>query len=314
MIKRIIFIALLCCSFACQAERLIIEPEMGRAPILNAFKNSHKDIKLIIYGFTDRTLLQSLIDQKKIGKSVEVIIEKAPYKAAKQNVRAIKALGKTNIPLKFTAKHHNYTHQKTLLIDDKEAVVMTFNFTRSAFDKQRNFAITVDDPMAVFEIKQHFDADWKKRKHAASNTVKNLIWSPETSRTKLLGLINSAHRHIDIYAASLQDKEIIEALNKQAIHGIKIKILTSKKIKKKSRQKLSHRNIQIRRSKKLFIHAKAMIIDDKVAEIGSINFTQNSIDRNRELAVITSFKPTVTRLHEVFADDWRMARLNEVAT
>jgi len=54
----------------------------------------------------------------------------------------------------------------------------------------------------------------------------------------------------------------------------------------------------------LYIHAKVYIVDGKIAELGSINMTTNSIRRNRELGIISVNPKVVAQLTEVFLTDW----------
>ncbi len=63
--------------------------------------------------------------------------------------------------------------------------------------------------------------------------------------------------------------------------------------------------IDIKFPKKPYIHAKAFLVDNKILFIWSINFTSNSIDNNREVAVIfinnslsIKFKSEFERLFE----------------
>ena len=64
-----------------------------------------------------------------------------------------------------------------------------------------------------------------------------------------------------------------------------------------------------------YIHAKAIIVDEQRAYVGSQNFSRTSLEFNRELGVIVSDPLAVARLTAVFAGDWRSAvpeRLEEL--
>jgi len=52
--------------FTCMthADQLIVEPEMGRAPLLKTIYSAQHSIDLVMYGFTDKTLLDVLIKKK----------------------------------------------------------------------------------------------------------------------------------------------------------------------------------------------------------------------------------------------------------
>ena len=56
-----------------------------------------------------------------------------------------------------------------------------------------------------------------------------------------------------------------------------------------------------------YIHAKAVIIDGKIAYIGSCNFYPHSLSFNREIGVITKNQQAVQKLKDTFYKDWETA-------
>lgn len=297
----IIFITL-SLSFTAHADQIIIEPAIGREPILEAIASTRHSLKLVMYGFTDKILLNRLIKEKQAGRSLQIILEKTPYNMPYENLPVIRALKKHNISWQGKIPPFKFIHQKTLLIDDKKAIVMTFNFTNSTYKKTRNFALIVDDPEDVKEIAEHFSADWNHR--PIHGTSRHLIWSPDNSREKIISLIKQARQSLFIYAQSIQDGEIIKEIAHAAQSGVNVNILTSGKLKKKLAEYFKHAGVHVRYDKKLYIHAKAIIIDNKKAVIGSINFTRTSFDKNRELSVITENNAAIKQLSDVFKKDW----------
>jgi len=55
--------------------------------------------------------------------------------------------------------------------------------------------------------------------------------------------------------------------------------------------------------KKPTMHAKAMIVDGDTAYVGSINFTKNSIERNREIGLIFTDSVAINFLEKNFLSD-----------
>ncbi|WP_029369692.1 phospholipase D-like domain-containing protein [Mycobacterium sp. UM_WWY] len=56
-------------------------------------------------------------------------------------------------------------HAKLVIVDDRQALVGSMNIDRSAFDLRRELGITVEDPAAVGQLSQVFDADWETSHH-----------------------------------------------------------------------------------------------------------------------------------------------------
>jgi len=287
------------------ADELIIEPDAGRAPLLNAINHSQSSIDLVIYGFTDKTFMNALIRAKNNGKKIQILIEPHPYKSDYENNRAIRALRAENISLAWPDKKFQLTHQKTFIFDQQTAVVMTFNLTHSSFARERNFALVVTDPNEVQEIKRVFDAD-VAHQHTTI-TDPRLVWSPDNSREKITRFIQSAHSEIDIYAEDITDYQIIGTLAKAARAGIDVKILLSVSPEKLQNNKiafLKKSGVMIHNSQHYHIHAKVIIIDHQRALLGSINLTKPSLDDNRELSVMTQDNHVISELNNIFSSDW----------
>jgi len=280
---------------------LIIEPDAGREPLLSAIKNAKSSIYLVMYGLTDSHFTNALIKAKQQGKKVRILLEPHPYKNQNENHRTIQQLQAENIALQWPSTAFTLTHQKTFLIDQHSAIVMTFNLTKSAFAHQRNFALILTDPHIIEEIERVFSADWT---HTIT-TVKNadLIWSPNNSREKINLFINTAKSEIKLYAPNMSDYNMIGLLAKKSRSGIQVDILTSANTHNKKFAYLKKAGIHIHHSKHYIIHAKVIMVDQKRALLGSINLTKPSIDDNRELSVITEDPDVIKQLTATFVRD-----------
>lgn len=288
------------------ADELIIEPDAGRAPLLNAIKQSKRSIDLALYGFTDKTFINALINSKNNGKTIHVLLEPKPYKAENENVRAIKKLLANHIDLQWPDKKFQLLHQKTFIFDRQTAIVMTFNLTNSSFKRERNFALLVTNPNEIQEIQQVFDADFAHKNAITSQP--NLVWSPDNSREKVLQFIASAHREIKIYAQDITDYKMIGALAKAARQGKKVEILLSLSPQKLQNRKLAYltkAGVIIHNNHHYYIHAKVILVDQQRALLGSINFTKSSLEDNRELSVITEDRKVIDELNKTFGEDWQ---------
>jgi phosphatidylserine/phosphatidylglycerophosphate/cardiolipin synthase-like enzyme len=57
----------------------------------------------------------------------------------------------------------------------------------------------------------------------------------------------------------------------------------------------------------LYIHAKMIVADNTRAFVGSENFSETSLNENRELGIMISDSAIIKSLLKTFADDWRGA-------
>jgi cardiolipin synthase len=289
------------------SNQLIIEPDMGRQPILNTINQAQHSIALVMYGFTDKELLNAILEKKNQGKTVKVILESSPYKTESENNKAIAAFNTYDLAWQGHISPFRFIHQKTLIVDNSKAIVMTFNFTNASFKNERNFGLIIDDARQVRAINDLFSADWNHVAylHSGSNLDfgDDLIISPDNSRDKLLSLINHAKTSIKIYAQNINDYKMIGALANAARRNIKVEIISSSHLIKKQNNYLKRAGVIIYYTKKLMIHAKVFIIDNTQAVIGSINLTRASLDDNRELSVITRDAEIIKQLNNTFNND-----------
>ena len=91
---------------------------------------------------------------------------------------------------------------------------------------------------------------------------------------------------------------------RQAKKGVTIHILIATKTSTKQLDNLIHAGIAVHHAK-LYIHAKVFILDQQKTLLGSINMTRNSLDKNRELAIISTDRNIIKLLNQTFAADWQ---------
>jgi cardiolipin synthase len=298
-------VALVLFQVNCYAdETLIVEPDMGRAPLLAAIKQAQSSVDVVMYGLTDDSFIDALINASH-HKNVRILLQHYPYINTDENLKAITAFQAANVALHWPDDKFKLTHQKTLLFDNHSALVLTFNLTHSSFTKERNFGLLITDPTLVSKIQQVFNADWQHQNVEVHDP--DLVFSPDNSREQLVQLINNAHSSIAMYAEGLSDYEIVGALANAARRGVEVSILTSTYHDKKPGKQfmyLGRAGVKIHFSHAYIIHAKVIIIDNDHALLGSINFTRQSINGNRELSVIIHDKKIVDQLSQYFTMDW----------
>lgn len=310
---RLLFILLsLLFSTASFADQFIVEPDMGRAPILDFIHQSQHQLKVVMYDFTDKSILNALLHAPTRGVTVECLLEKSPYKNESINQPAIASFNQAHLNWKPGDPRYQFTHQKTMISDDQKAMIMTFNFTLSSFKNQRNFGVIIDNPAAIRVITDVFNADWTRSTSAASSPT--LLFSPTDSRTGYLRWFQSAHSSLRIYAQSVADNEIAQSIASAAERGVSVRLITSKLPPKRIASLLASAGVQTHLSKKLYIHAKAVLIDEHVAIIGSVNFTNTSLDKNRELALVSTAPQVIQGLSDTFNQDWQQDGRTNIET
>jgi len=192
-----------------------------------------------------------------------------------------------------------------MVIDETVAVIMNQNLTQSAFATNREFAVVTTRPDAVRAAAAIFAADWTR---GAQPDPGPLVVSPTNAREQLLALIAGARVSLDLYAEVLRDPQLLDALAAAAQRGVRVRIIVSPSGDFAAEvDKLTASGVDIRLSRRLYIHAKLIVADGERAFIGSQNLSATSLDQNRELGIIVDDPVNLSRLSRTFASDFQAA-------
>lgn len=291
---------------------LVVQPGPGNKPVLEKISAAQKSIDLVMYTLDDIQVEKALGDAVARGVSVRVLLNGGYYsKKEQRNDGAYAELQKRGVPVRWTPTRFALTHQKTLVIDGTDALVMTFNLQSKYYATGRDFAIDDTDPVDVQAIEKVFNADWEGKSIVAPQGD-DLVWSPG-SEDELLYLIRSASSTLDIYNEEMADTDITAALVDAAKRGVHVRIdMTYATNWKPAFFTLRDAGVEVRTwassSKKLYIHAKVIIVDGARAFVGSENFSDTSLNKNRELGLVLEAPQIVSGLEEIFEKDWVLAR------
>ncbi len=287
--------------------QLFIEPDDGRAPVLSAINSAKKSIDLEVYLLSDKTTIQSLINAEKRGVKVRVILEEHPYKGYGANRGTKDKLAHYGISTKWSNRVYRFTHSKFFVVDKTIGYIMTLNLSKSSFTKNREFGIITKNSIYIGELEKIFQSDWERKPYRPLKSA--LVVSPENSRIKLTKLVKTAKKEILIYAEEIEDRNFEDLLIAKAKTGVKIYIVLADPkyigTNREAEKYLSPYHIQVSTPSSPFIHAKVIVVDDLTAYIGSINFSSTSMDKNREVGIITSSKDAVDKLRNAFFKDFR---------
>ncbi len=287
---------------------LIVEPDDKRTEVTRALRAASKSVDLTMYLLTDRTLIHALEYAHGNGVQVRVILERYPYgfgvsgRSANQN--AYDQLTAANIQVHWSPSRFALTHEKAMIVDGKSALILTLNFTASAFTTNREFGVIDQDPTDVRAADAIFSADWNDRSHSPSDP--HLVVSPSNSRASLDALVRRAKRSVEVYAEEVQDTAIEAALAAAQKRGAAVRLISNANdaSNTKGLNRLRNAGVRIHLVTSPYIHAKVIIVDRSLAFVGSENISSASLDENRELGVILSDKRAISRLEVTFDHDW----------
>ncbi len=285
---------------------IFVEPEASEQPIVDAIKEAKSEILVQVYLLSDNEILTAIEEAHNRGVNVRVMMEGHPFGGGNIYKTTAERLKKSGINFKWTNPTFALSHQKSIVIDREMLFILNQNLTESAFDHNREFNIIDYNKNHISEVVQIFEADWERT--GINPVEKDLVVSPVNSRDKLTSLLKSAKYSIDIEMEVIQDDEIVDVLSEKA-QEVPVRIvlpefdrITANRV---DADKLTKAGAKIRTLSNPYIHAKLIIVDGVRAYSGSVNFTSSSMDLNRELGIIYSQGDIISKVQEVFNEDWQ---------
>lgn len=195
--------------------------------------------------------------------------------------------------------HTNFVHAKTLISQDFY-IIQTANLTYSAFHNQREYFVIGTNSEINQNLKDLFRLDWDGHRIHSKDIHPNIVFCPTDCRHKITTLLSSAKESIYIQNQYIDDEEIIWILQDQYNAWIDLKV--NLPLDEKDGHFTNSDYIKYLKSPR--IHAKAMLIDKKYLLISSINFSQNSLDNNREIGIILTDSNSINNFLKQFDTDW----------
>lgn len=283
---------------------LIVEPSDKAAALLQAISQAKTSIHMTMYLLGDKRFSNALIAQKKANKDVKVLLNESFPTSGAGNQAAFDALSTAGVSVEWAPATFALTHEKCVIIDGDEAWIMTMNLEASS-PENREFIVVDHRPADVQEAEAVFDADWNRTSFTPSG---DLVVAPVNARAKLRALVEAAKTSVDLEGEELSDRGIVQDLVAAETRGVAVRIVlasgSSSPAQTSAVQTLKAGNVAVSELAKPYVHAKAMVVDGTQAYVGSENFTANSLDKNRELGLLTDDASVVSQLQKTIAADF----------
>jgi phosphatidylserine/phosphatidylglycerophosphate/cardiolipin synthase-like enzyme len=297
-------------SAPAQSGALITEPAAGFSPVYHLIKHARHWIDLTMYEFSDTTAEHDLAAAAQRGVTVKVVLDQ---REKSRNSGTYDYLASHGVKVVWSSPSFEYTHQKTLLVDGSTAVIMTANLTSEYYSSTRDFLVMDTKPADTAAIARVFNADFAHRA-VRPGDGRDLVWSPTDSQAQILALINGARKSLRIYSEEMGDATIEDALIQAAHRGVDVRVCGENTGGEYDSDfsRLAAGGVHISyyaSSHGFYIHGKVVEADYGTSHarvfIGSENFSSTSLNRNRELGLITASQKVMSSIASTFAADYR---------
>jgi cardiolipin synthase A/B len=290
-----------------ETRGLLVQPDDGRAPILDEFAAARCSIDLTIYLISDDDVIAGLKEAVARDVQVRVILEEHPFGGGGGQDERAAELQAAGMELHWSSNRFRFTHAKYAVVDRQTALILNQNLTTSSFEGNREFGVVTTVGDDVDEAQTIFDADWEGRPVRGPF---DLVVSPDNSRAELGEIIGEATSSLDLYAEVVRDPAMMTALTEAEQRGVAVRLLLTDENDEANLEvaaRLARGGVEIRLVDRLYIHAKLVLADGDRVFVGSQNFTATSLDANRELGLVIAEPVVVDRAEAIFARDWIQA-------
>jgi phosphatidylserine/phosphatidylglycerophosphate/cardiolipin synthase-like enzyme len=288
------------------APDIVVLKDKGLDALVDSINEAQKSIDLKIYMIdtSEPRISQALKGALNRGVKVRLMVEDDPFYWEKPTTnpseKAIEEFVKAGAEYKPDNPKFSkncVTHEKSLVIDGKKAIVLTGNLRSSTFTKNLDLgAIIIRNQKVVDQVEEVFNADWE-RTPLPNLKETGLVISPDNAREEITNLIKGAKSSIHIIQQSLTDREMVKLLADKSKKGVEVEALLANPALVQNNMQpaayLALNGTKVRFLEAPYIHAKALVVDNEKPDkeksfVGSQNFTQPALDRNREMGYIFS--------------------------
>jgi phosphatidylserine/phosphatidylglycerophosphate/cardiolipin synthase-like enzyme len=282
-------------------------PDSGEAAYTDLLNTAQKSIRVFGYQMGYGAVLDTLQAKAQAGIDVRVILDGNTQRAVNDKYRAM--LEAAGAKFEWSNPQFSYMHAKTLIVDEREVLVSTGNYGKSFMLKERNYTARITDPQDVGDLLALFEADWSQTTPDLSCT--RLIVSPVNSETRLADLVKSATKTLVIESMQYDDRAVVAAVLERKQAGVDVRVLLAApswiSANTSAGAELVKDGIPAKWLASPAVHVKSMIIDGKLAYLGSENISYTSLTKNREIGVFVSDAPALASMNATFETDWAAA-------
>ena len=273
--------------------KLIVQPDAGITPVVNAIKQAKRSIDLLIFRLDRGEIARALAAAVARGVRVRAL-------TAHQNRGGTKSLRKLEMDLleagvtvSRTADDLIRYHGKLMILDGRILHVYGFNLTGLDMGKSRSFGVITKNKRLVNEATKLFMADFDRQPYQPG--YERLVVSPENARERLARFLRGARKQLLIYDPKVSDDSMLRIITDRIRKGVDVRVIGKVDAKW---------NVKSDRFAGKRLHIRAIIRDGKRAFMGSQSLRRLELEKRREVGVIITDEIVVREMLDVFEKDW----------
>jgi phosphatidylserine/phosphatidylglycerophosphate/cardiolipin synthase-like enzyme len=284
--------------------RVIAEPGDGGAALVQAITAATRSVHVTMYLLTAPEVISALIARHQAGVDVQIVLNQRFDTGGNLNQGPFDQFQAAGVPVVWSSTTYEFTHEKCIVIDGATAWIMTMNSTKSSFTKNREYLAIDTTPADVAEAEAQFAADFAHQPYTPQG---NLLMSPVTARPGIAALIDGATHTIDFEVEEMSDAALVQSFCNAANRHVTVRGALSHGTRSQLAQtaisSLKACGITMVELSHPYLHAKAIVVDGARVYIGSANYSATSLDKNRELGLVTESTQAVQLVSSTVSAD-----------
>jgi phosphatidylserine/phosphatidylglycerophosphate/cardiolipin synthase-like enzyme len=262
-----------------RSDQIILTADERRAAVLDVIASARTRLCLSMYRCDDRKVLKALGAARRRGVDVNVLLtRRSPDRSNLALLRLVlEGLGAT--VSRYPSPDVKY-HAKYVVVDDTRTLIGSLNFTRKCFKRTSDFLVLSDERDLVRSVAALFEADCAGG--ALPQGLSPRLIAGPLARQRLVRLIERASTRIQLVDPKLSDPGIRALLAARSESGVRVETVDA-------------RQIGSQRS-----HGKLLVVDDRIAVVGTFALSIGDRDRRREVAVTVEDPANVRLLQTYF--------------
>jgi len=277
--------------------KLLVQPEDGITPLLNAIRRATKAIYIVVFRFDLAEVEEALAKAVERGVSVSALIANTNKGGEKRLRKLEQRLLDAGVTVSRTTDEFVRYHGKLMIVDNV-LFILGCNFTHLDMERSRSFGLIGKDSRLLKAASDLIEADANRQPYTPTDN--RLVVSPENARDVLEAFIKGAKKSLCLYDLGLSDPRMMKLIADRIKAGVEVRVIG--KVQKRAPDGLGLRKLKNR------LHARAMVRDGTRAFVGSQSLRRAELDKRREVGVIVTDARIARRLLQVFEEDWENAK------
>jgi len=203
---------------------LIVEPDDGVGPVREFIRTAEKSLLIKQFTFTEESLMQAVVDRKAAGVDVRVMLNPKRSGGDRANDETFEYFKSHGVTIQWASPKFYVTHEKSIVVDEKAALIATFNLCFKYFSQTRDYGIVTHDLARVAQVVEGFNADWEHRDWIPGSDA-GLLWSNSNSRLQMAHFIDRAKHSLDVQHPKFVDAVILDRIADAAQRGVHVRLL-----------------------------------------------------------------------------------------